>query len=838
MDDPKKEREIETKHQQMNEALWENEAMFRSLFDSMSEMVVLHELVRDETGKAVDYRILECNSAFTRITGISKGKAIGALASQLYGSPAIPYLDLYAEVAGGGPPVHFETFFPPMEKHFGISVFSTGKDRFATVTTDITERKRAENERETTIKLLRLLNAKNDLHELMRAVILFIHDWSGCEAVGIRLREGEDFPYFETRGFSKEFVAAENTLCVKDLGGQLGRDAIGNPVLECMCGNILCGRFDPTKPFFTEHGSFWTNGTTELLATTTEADRQTRTRNRCHAEGYESVALIPLRTGETTFGLIQLNDRRTGRFTPEFIGQLERVADSIAIALSQRKTEASLRQTESRLRLAMQTGKIGIWDWDLAAGKLTWYGQHEKLWGMVPGTFKGTYEEFEAAVHPKDRESIRRAVSQALKDHTGYRGEFRVIRPDGTLRWIAGQGEAICNDAGDPTHMVGVVIDITERKQKEELLRQSEERFRSYFELPLIGIAISSPEKLWLETNDRLCEILGYPRQELTTMTWDQITYPDDLEANVKEFNRVLAGEIEGYSLDKRFIRKDGRIIHASLAARCVRRPNGQVDFFVVLVQDITERKHAEEEIRKLNAELEDRVADRTADLEVSNKELEAFSYSVSHDLRAPLRSIGGFSTILLEKYGSHLDPQGRHYLNRVVAASRRMSELIDDLLQLSRITRSELHRVEVDLSQMAQSLVEELRQGQPERRVEFIIQAGLTVKADPNLMRIALGNLLGNAWKFTGKAPQAKIEFGITEVDGQRAYFVRDNGAGFDMAYSDKLFGAFQRLHAITEFEGTGIGLAIVQRILHRHGGRIWVEAKVDQGAKFYFTV
>jgi signal transduction histidine kinase len=232
------------------------------------------------------------------------------------------------------------------------------------------------------------------------------------------------------------------------------------------------------------------------------------------------------------------------------------------------------------------------------------------------------------------------------------------------------------------------------------------------------------------------------------------------------------------------------------------------------------------------------RLHRRTAQLESTNKELEAFSYSVSHDLRAPLRSIDGFSLALLEDYGDRLDANGQDYLQRVRAATQRMGQLIDDLLSLARVTRSELHHEHVDLSVLTATIADELQRAHPDRQVEVIIAPGLVAHADARLLHVMLENLLGNAWKFTVKRPCATIEFGAVPCDGRVAYFVRDNGAGFDMAYADKLFGAFQRLHAMTEFSGTGVGLATVQRIVHRHGGRVWAEGAVEQGATFYFTL
>jgi light-regulated signal transduction histidine kinase (bacteriophytochrome) len=258
-------------------------------------------------------------------------------------------------------------------------------------------------------------------------------------------------------------------------------------------------------------------------------------------------------------------------------------------------------------------------------------------------------------------------------------------------------------------------------------------------------------------------------------------------------------------------------------------------------IRDITQRKHTETAIHDLNAELEQQIAERTnqlAQLTAVNRELEAFSYSISHDLRAPLRALDGFSQVLMQDYEAQLDEDGRHYLHRIRAASQRMGTLIDALLALARLSRSEVRREPVNLSSIARQILADLQEANPSRHVEITVRDGLATTGDPRLLRVVLANLLGNAWKFTRDVPEARIAFGLSASHEVDTFFVSDNGVGFNMEYVGKLFGAFQRLHGDSEFEGMGIGLATVQRIIHRHGGKVWAEGRIKAGATFYFTL
>ena len=346
----------------------------------------------------------------------------------------------------------------------------------------------------------------------------------------------------------------------------------------------------------------------------------------------------------------------------------------------------------------------------------------------------------------------------------------------------------------------------------------------------IIGKTLDGVITSWNPAAERL---YGYAAGEVIGQAISILIPPEQPDELPQILAQIRAGKrIAHYETVR--VRKDGVRLDVSLSISPVRDGSGRIVGAATIARDIGERKRAEAE----RAELTRQLARYTAELEAANRELEAFSYAVSHDLRAPLRSIDGFSQALLEDYGDRLDAPGQDYLRRVRAATQRMGELIDDLLELARVTRAELRREPVDLSELARGIVERLREAEPGRQVEFVIAGALAAEGDPRLLRIVLENLLGNAWKFTSGRPNARIEFGSADRDGERVYFVRDNGVGFDMAYAQRLFGAFQRLHTSAEYPGTGVGLATVQRIIHRHGGRIWAEAQPEAGATFSFAL
>jgi PAS domain S-box-containing protein len=382
---------------------------------------------------------------------------------------------------------------------------------------------------------------------------------------------------------------------------------------------------------------------------------------------------------------------------------------------------------------------------------------------------------------------------------------------------------------------IAAIRDVTHAKQAEAKLRDRETRFRALLEAAPDAIVIADSAGRIELVNAQTERIFGYPRNRLIGQPIENLV-PDRFRARHVGHRKGYLAEPRvrtmGAGLELYGRRADGSEFPVAISLSPVEM--AEETLTIAAIRDVTERRRIEQEIQELN----DRLTRDNAELAAVNLELEAFSYSVSHDLRAPLRAIDGFSKALLEDCADALGDAGRDYLGRVRRAAQRMGVLIDDLIKLSRVTRADMSLQEVDLSTLAAGVAQHLRTAEPQRLADFAIEEGLSTYGDPRLLQIALENLIGNAWKFTaGRAP-ARIEFGSRHERDEVAYFVRDNGAGFDMAHADQLFRVFQRLHDVQQFPGTGIGLATVQRIVHKHGGRVWATGEVGKGATFYFTL
>ncbi|HSV35170.1 MAG TPA: PAS domain S-box protein [Ramlibacter sp.] len=433
---------------------------------------------------------------------------------------------------------------------------------------------------------------------------------------------------------------------------------------------------------------------------------------------------------------------------------------------------------------------------------------------------------------PAERPAVRALEGNSTDN---YRHLARGALTGGRDKIIQGHGRPLLSPGGEQYGAVLVFSDITAAYRAEEALRDSERRYRALFE--------SNPHPMWvydLETlrfltvNDAAVAHYGYSRADFLGMTIRDIRPAEDLQILM---DAVDDGQTLHAPEPWRHRLRDGRIIYVEISSHALEYAGRRAR--IVLAHDITQRLLAQQALEHANENLEGRVEERTQELAISNRELESFAYSVSHDLRAPLQVIDGFGRALLAQYGTQLAGRGQHYLDRIRDNTRQMGELIDDLLSLARVTRAEIITERVNLSPKAAQIVERLRQRFPERQVAVDIDEAIHCRGDPRLLAVVLENLIENAWKFTGRTEGARIRIGRKPgEDGRTVVYVADNGAGFDMAYVGKLFNPFQRLHAVTDFEGTGIGLATVHRIVTRHGGRVWAESEPGQGAIFQFTL
>lgn len=380
--------------------------------------------------------------------------------------------------------------------------------------------------------------------------------------------------------------------------------------------------------------------------------------------------------------------------------------------------------------------------------------------------------------------------------------------------------------------------EIVTRQQAEQALSKSKAQFEAMFNSITDAVIFADINRRIAMINPAVRAMFGYDDSELIGNT-TEILYADKTDYIEQGRRRYRPGPVsDAGSYEVRYQRKDGTIFWTETLGTQVNNDSGEVLGFLALFRDITKRKQTEAELAKHREHLEELVKERTIALEHSNQELEAYSYSIAHDLRAPLRSIAGFSEILMEDAAEKLDSVDLQYLQRIIKSTSHMAELIDDILELSRVSRSEMQLDEVNLSETCFEISNILQASNPQRRVEWHIQPNLKVQGDPNLLYVVMSNLLGNAWKFTQQKSQAVIEFGTTDRNSKRFYYVRDNGIGFDMKYTHKLFGLFQRLHHSDEYEGTGVGLATVRRIINRHKGKIDIESALNKGTTIYFSI
>ena len=566
-------------------------------------------------------------------------------------------------------------------------------------------------------------------------------------------------------------------------------------------------------------------------------------RERAAHLDWGASAALPLCRNNVVVGAFNLYAGEVNAFDDAACELLAEMAIDISFALDRfdsalrrKLAEENLRESEARFRSLTEMSSGFYWESD-AEHRLTARASADKQLSTVSVFRQGAQigeRRWDIPYLTPDAAGWQ-AHRAVLDAHLPFRDfELSRLGVDGTERHISISGDPVFDASGAFKGYRGVGTDITERKRREETL----ERFRTAMDATADAVYLTDRASLrFIDVNAAACRMQNCTREELLARgpEWVLSTSREEL---ARAYDAVIAADeaLPPVAMLRQRRRGDGSQVWVELERRALRSAKGWT--IVTVVRDITERKQHEFELRRLNEELEQRVTERTRALETANDELEAFSYSVSHDLRAPLRAIHGFTRLLETQYAGQLDDQGRAMLGRVGAGAEKMGLLIDDLLRLSRIARQTMRIEPVDLSALAREVADELQAAEPKRQVVWIIAAQVSAAGDPGLLRVALQNLIGNAWKYSSKRDPARIEFGIAEKDGRQVYFVRDDGAGFDMMYAKKLFGPFQRLHSAEEFPGTGIGLATVARILHRHSGKVWAEGRVGEGATFYFSL
>ncbi len=513
---------------------------------------------------------------------------------------------------------------------------------------------------------------------------------------------------------------------------------------------------------------------------------------------------------------------------------IDLATDTAAICLMRDRGELALRESEERYRMLANNADDLVTLNDTRGNHLYLSPSYQRITGWTPHELNTL--DWSTLVHPDDLEVIRKARAANLAGQTTTI-EHRFRHRDKQWIWMESRCKPIKDQEGSVEKLLVWSRDITERKRAEEALRASEIRFRTLAENAPVGIFQTDPAGDCLYVNDRWCELAGLTPEQAAGKGWSAALHPEDRERVLQEWHRCAAsGEV--FYLDYRFLTPKGETRWLAGRALALNSNSGVITGYLGTVADITDHKLAEQRIIELNASLERRVAERTAELEAANKELESFSYSVSHDLRAPLRGIDGWSLALMEDYSGRIDARATGYITRIRSESQRLGELIDDLLELARVGRAGLRREPINLSAMVREIWARTTANDKKRVVEFKCEPRLKATGDAQLIEIALTNLLENAWKFTGNKRKPKIEFGRSTGKGANEFFIRDNGAGFDMKYARRLFGAFQRMHTQDEFPGTGVGLASVQRIIQRHGGKIRARAKISKGCTIFFTL
>ncbi len=878
----------------------ESEARYRSLFEHMVEGFA-HCRMLFEEGEPVDFAFLDVNPAFEALTGLRDvvGRRVTEVIPGIRESNPELFA-AFGRVAGGSAPETLESHVEPLGIWFHVSVYSPLDGEFVAVFQNVGDRKRSEQAlRESQEELQAMFDvASIGIAQADPAAgrwvrvnrkMCEITGYSADEMLAMRIsdithpedRQG-DWEAFQrvVRGeapsyrIEKRYLRKDGSATWVNVNMTVIRDATGRPartiatiedisdrkraeralreseaftraVLDNLPVGIAVNSVYPTVTFSYMNDNFlrFYRTTREGLAApdafwaavyqdpVLRAEIRKKVLDDCASGVPERMHWedIPItRRGEETSYVSSRNLPLPG--SPLMISTVLDVTE-------RKRAEEAVAVAHARLRKFVDSNAVGVAIANAQGEVLEANDYFLRLIGFSREELGRQGIDWRAVTPPEWLPADERAIGELRARGTCTPYEKEYLRRDGTRVPVLLADTVL---PGPEEEIAAFVVDLSEIKGAERALRESEHRYRTVAENTYDWEYWRAPDGALLYVSPSCERITGYPASAFLADPglMDRIVHPDDRAAFETHHGDVGTPTDSRVTLDLRIVRRDGSELWLNHSCLPVFDEDGTPTGRRGSNRDVTDRKRAEEEVLRLNQDLEERVRDRTAQLEAANKELEAFSYSVSHDLRAPLRGIDGWSLALLEDYGGGLDAQARQYLERVRAAAQRMGGLIDDMLRLARVTRAEFRLTEVDLSALAEASVDRLRAAQPGRAVEASIQPGVVARGDVALLDVVMTNLLDNAWKFSAPRDPAHVWFGEERRDGERVFFVRDDGVGFDMTYAEKLFGVFQRLHKLSEFPGTGVGLATVQRIVHRHGGRVWARAEVDGGATFWFTL
>jgi PAS domain S-box-containing protein len=796
------------------------------LIENMPDAFACHQIVTADDGTPVDYIFLKVNQAFEEMTGLKREKIIGKKVTEIL--PEIEksefdWIGTYGKVASGGESIRFESFSELLGRWYDVSAYSDKPEYFVTVFRDFTESKKSEMETKkhqremTEIKNIGLLASSTlDLETVLNSILKSTTNLINA-SVGmffVRDLNSELIIWGASLGLSEDFV---NNFKVKPI--HLGEGLTG--IIAQTGESIFIQRDSSCDPRVV--------------------------RSIIEKEGLNSFLGVPIFAEDKIIGVMNILTRAPEILNENDVNIVSAIASQVGLAIrnaqlyeDQNKANSDLLGSEEKFRqVAENIGEV-FWLRSADNSKMLYINPaYEMVWGRTVQSLYDNPQTFIDAIYDEDKPAVF-AEFEKYVNGGKFDLKYRIVRPEGDIRWVRAQSFPVLNEDGAVIRHTGIAVDITELKQAEEKVVSTNKMLELVMNNIPQFIFWKDRNSVYLGCNKNQAKVAGLnsPEEIVGKTDFDLPWKKEEAELFRECDQRVMNSGVGEYHIIEQQFQSDGKQAWVDTNKVPLFDLKGNVIGILGTYEDITARKQAEEEIRTLNAKLEERVRERTAQLEVANRELDAFTHSASHDLRGPLNRISGFSEALLEDHSAQLDRQGKDYLQRISNSSQQMGELIDDLLKLSRFSQQQISHEPIEISVLVNIYLKELQSSNPARQVETLITPGLVVEGDTALLRIALENLLNNAWKFSAGKNPARIEFGNEVQRGKEVFYIRDNGTGFDMKHAEKLFAAFQRLHDAKTYPGTGIGLSIVSRIIKRHGGEIWAEGEEGKGACFYFTL